>query len=151
MKNSRLPHLPAAPPASRRSLVIARDFPTLCTLREIMAAADFEVHCAAAAVEVWRLLARYRYDAVIADLDFGTADPGPTLAILARARQKNPTSRLVVVTSAADSAERADFARLAAEICRAVRGDVASLRDELDTIVRRPDTARSSVQEGQLC
>jgi DNA-binding NarL/FixJ family response regulator len=151
MKNSRLPHLPAAPPASRRSLVIARDFPTLCTLREVMAAADFEVHCAAAAVEVWRLLARYRYDAVIADLDFGTADPGPTLAILARARQKNPTSRLVVVTSAADSAERADFARLAAEICRAVRGDVASLRDELDTIVRRPDTARSSVQEGQLC
>ena len=150
MKNSRLPHLPAAPPASRRSLVIARDFPTLCTLREIMAAEDFEVHCAAGAVEVWQLLARHRYDAVVADMDFGTMNPGPTLAIVARARQENPTSRLVVVTSAADSASRADFGRLAAEICGAVRGDVAALRDELGTIVRRPDAARSAAQEGQL-
>jgi hypothetical protein len=151
MKNSCLPHLPAAAPASRRSLVIARDFPTLCTLREIMTAADFEVHCAAAAVEVWQLLGRYRYDAVIADLDFGTADPGPTLAIVARARAENPTSRLVVVTSAVDSAGGDDFAQLAAETCRAVRGDVAALRDQLDTIVRGPDTASSSAQEGQSC
>jgi ActR/RegA family two-component response regulator len=149
MKNSRRPHLPAAPQASRRSLVVARDFPTLCTLREIMAAADFEVHCAAGAVEVGQLLARYRYDAVIADLDFGTADPGPTLAIVARARQENPTSHLVVVTSAADGAGSVDFARLAAERCSAVRGDVAALRGELEKIVRRPDTAQSPAQEGQ--
>jgi hypothetical protein len=34
-------------------------------------------------------------------------------------------------------------------MCRAVRGDVAALRDALDTIVRRPDTALSFAQEGQ--
>jgi CheY-like chemotaxis protein len=114
-----------------------------------MAAADFEVHCAAGDVEARQLLARYRYDAVIADLDFGTVDPGPTPAIVARARQENPTSRLIVVTSAVESAGRADFARVAAEMCRAVRGDVAALRDQLETIVRGPGPARSSAQEGQ--
>ena len=152
MKNSgMLPHVAAAPPPCRRSLLIERDFATLCTLREILVAAGFEVHCTAGPVEAWRLLARYRYHVVIADLDFGTADPSAGLDVMVHARQTNPTSCLVVVTSAADSAPRADLERFGAEICRAVRGDIGALRDQLDTIVRTPYTARPSAQERRSC
>jgi hypothetical protein len=66
----------------------------------------------------------------------------PTLSV-----QHDPASRLVVVTSAADSGLPADADPFGAEVCHAVRGDIADLRDHFDTIVRTLETAPAAAQE----
>ena len=57
-------------PGPGRALVVNDDFLFLDSLREVVVAAGFEVHCAAGPPEAMRLLERYRYDAVITAMGF---------------------------------------------------------------------------------
>jgi DNA-binding response OmpR family regulator len=129
----------------RRALVVEGDFPLLCVLREILMTAGIEVHCAAGAEEVRRLLAHNVYDVVITNLRVVTA--GTAAADVMRlARKKNPMAHLIAVAHGSD-VPTGEFEMLGAEVCRTVAGNAGVLRERIDAIVRtRPDVEPPSTR-----
>jgi DNA-binding response OmpR family regulator len=133
--------VPRIPPAlvRRRALVVEGDFPLLSVLRESLVTAGIELHCAAGAEEVRRLLARYMYDVVITDLRVVTAGAAAAMDVMRLAKKKNPMSHLIAVAHGSDVPTR-EFELLGAAVCHTVAGNAAVLREQIDAIVRtRPD------------
>ena len=122
---------------SGRALVVNDDFLFLDSLREVVVAAGFEVHCAAGPPEAMRLLERYRYDAVITAMGFAKAGADAGLSVVERARSRNPVSRVaVLVPTAADVCARLPE-QASPDLWCVTPDDPAVLRDQVDMLLGR--------------
>jgi DNA-binding response OmpR family regulator len=132
------------PPLSRRSLIVESDFLILSCLRETLAAAGFEVHCASGPGEARRLLTRHRYDFVIIHLDLNGAGGDAGLDVIARAREWNPQTQIVALGSDAETMPTGLYEALGADVCYATTGSLDRLRVQIATMARTPRTPGSS-------
>jgi DNA-binding NtrC family response regulator len=130
---------PTVAPLAGRSLIVAGDVHLLSSLRETLVA-GFEAHCAAGPSEARRLLDRYRYEFVVVHLDLNSADGGAGLDVVARARERNPVSRIVALGPEDDARPDALFEALRADVCRPAGGSIDRLRVQIARMARTADT-----------
>lgn len=126
----------AAPLPCKRALVVEEEFEALSCVRALLVAADFEVHCAGGPGEARRLLAAHRYDVVVADLELGSEGRNTGLDIVACARERNPTARVVVLANGRCDLTDDERASFGAVTLRPKAGEFEMLREHMDTIVR---------------
>jgi DNA-binding NtrC family response regulator len=131
---------PTVAPLAGRSLIVAGDFQLLSSLRETLVAAGFEAHCAAGPSEARGLLDRYRYEFVVVHLDLNSADGGVGLDVVARARERNPASRIVALGPEDDARPDALFEALRADVCRPAGGSIDRPRVQIARMARTADT-----------
>jgi len=138
------------PPLARRALILEGDFLLLCSLRETLVAAGFEVHCAAGPGEARRLLARYRYAFVVIHLDLNAPSGDAGLDVIARAREWNPLTRIVALGSDGDDLPHGLFEALGADVCYGAAGSVDRLRVQIATMARNA-APTGPAQESSSC
>jgi len=131
---------PTTAPVPRRSLVVEGDFLILSSLRGTLVAAGFEVHCAAGPSEARRLLGRYRYEFVIVHIDLNAADGDAGFDVIARARERNPESRIVALGPDGDDMPHGLFEAYGAAVCDPAGGSLDRLRVQIARMARTAGT-----------
>src|SRR5262245_32534394 len=90
--------LPAAM-STARLLIVDDEALITFSMRRYFVAQGFEVDCAAELLEAEGLVARTRYDAVIADLRLSGQGSAEGLELIAFVRERCPTTRTILLTS----------------------------------------------------